>query len=85
MPPPLPTRRQVLTVWAPVTLCMAGAFVVSMFPNPSRAQSWAVIALIAPALLLMLWRVGDVERDWRDVNEALELQAKWRAQRDRAR
>ena len=60
-----------------VGLCCAAAVLMPF-------TEWAVV-FIVPALALMLIGLGSIQRDWADVQEASDLQEKWRAERDRGR
>lgn len=47
------------------------------------APAWLVAALVAPALVVMYIRLMQIQEEWRDMMEALDLQDLWRRQRDR--
>jgi len=44
---------------------------------------WMQLVLIGPALVLMYFGLGLLQRDWNDVQEAIALQDLWRRQRER--
>lgn len=63
--------------WTAVGLCSVAAIVQPLTPQ------WVALALITPALVLMVIGLALIQRDARDVDEAVALQAKWRAERER--
>lgn len=70
------TRRTLIT-WFPVGLVSVVAIVQPLAPV------WVIIALMLPALALMFFGLMGLQREWNDVNEAVDLEEKWRRQRER--
>lgn len=68
---------QKLSWWA-TGLCCVAAILMPVSPQ------WVPVVFILPALVLMAIGLGLVQRDWNDVQEAVDLQERWRRQRDRA-
>jgi hypothetical protein len=63
--------------WTAVGLCSVAAILQPLTPE------WVALALITPALLLMVVGMVLIQREVHDIDEALALQDKWRAERER--
>jgi hypothetical protein len=67
-----------LSCWA-IALCCVGAVAQPFTPL------WVPVLFITPAMVLIVIGLGVVQRDWSDVNEAIDLQQCWHRERMRCR
>lgn len=65
--------------WVATGLCCIAAILMPI------GSTWLTVGLIAPALVLMYIGLVLIQRECDDVEEAAQLQERWRRQRDRAR
>src|SRR4051812_1804253 len=77
--PECPVERFARWNWGAVGLCCVAAVLQPLTPP------WVVVALIAPALLVMAIALLCAQGEWREISEAAELADRWRRQRDRCR
>jgi hypothetical protein len=72
------TRRQLLTTWVPVML-----FCLAAILQPPLVPLEVFLVPMVAGLVILTVGYFDMRRDWRDLEEAVELHERWRAQRDR--
>lgn len=68
--------RKAMYAWG---LCCIAAVVAPLVPP------WVTALLVAPSLVMCYLGVVRAQQDYRDLQEAIALEAKWREQRDRTR
>lgn len=65
--------------WVATGLCCLAAVLMPI------GSTWLTVGLIGPALVLMYIGLVLIQRECDDVDEAAQLQERWRRQRDRSR
>jgi hypothetical protein len=75
----LPVNPAQKLSWVATGLCCIAAVLMPI------GSTWLTVGLIAPALVLMYIGLVLIQRECDDVDEAIELQERWRRQRDRSR
>jgi 4-hydroxybenzoate polyprenyltransferase len=65
--------------WVATGLCCLAAVLMPI------GSTWLTVGLIVPALVLIYIGLVLVQRECDDVDDAAELQERWRRQRDRSR
>ena len=70
-------------VQAWIAVCLA-AFAGALQPwLDDKPAFYVFLAFIGSSLLMTLWGLYRAQRAWEDLEEAVALEEKWRAQRDR--
>jgi hypothetical protein len=69
--------------WIAVGLCCMAALLQPYVA--ARTVLWLFMALIVVADALLLIGVAQARREWLDMDEAVQLQERWRRQRERSR